>query len=61
MWEGGWGYVTGAGIFLLLALGQLGQYRQDQSDVRPLRLVVAIILGGLTVMMLVLGAWRHWL
>jgi hypothetical protein len=61
MWEGVWGYVTAAGIFLLLALSQLGQYRQDRSDVRQLRLVVAILLGGLAVTMLALGAWRHWL
>ena len=64
MWEGQWGYVTGAGIFLLLALGQLGQlgqYRQDRSDVRQLRLVVAILLGLAAAMMLAVGAWRHWL
>lgn len=34
MWDGQWGYVTGAAIFLLLALGQYGQYRHDRSDVR---------------------------
>jgi hypothetical protein len=61
MWEGQWGYVTGAGIFLLLALGQFGHYRQDRSDVRRLRLVVAVLLGLLALMMFAVGAWRHWL
>jgi hypothetical protein len=59
----GWavGYVTGAAIFLLLALGQFGQYRHDRSDVRQLRLLVAVVLGLAATMMLAVGAWRHWL
>jgi hypothetical protein len=61
MWEGQWGYLTGAGIFLLLALGQLGQWRHDRSDVRQLRLVVAVVLGLFALMMIAVGASRHWL
>ena len=61
MWEGQWGYLTGAGIFLLLALGQLGQWWLDRSDVRQLRLAVAVVLGLLALMMIAVGAWRHWL
>jgi hypothetical protein len=61
MWEGQWGYVTGAGIFLLLALSQFAQYRHDRSDVRQLRLAVAILLGLLAAVMLAVGASRHWL
>ena len=60
MWEGVWGYVTGAGVFLLLGLGQLGEWRYDRSDVRQLRLVVAVLLLLLAVMMHAVGAWRHW-
>lgn len=60
MWEGVWGYVTGAGVFLLLGLGQLGEWRHDRSDVRQLRLAVAVVLLLLAVMMLAVGAWRHW-
>jgi hypothetical protein len=61
MWDDPWGYVTGAGIFLLLALSQLGHWRHDRSDVRELRLAVAVVLGLLAVVTLAVGAWRHWL
>jgi hypothetical protein len=61
VWDGRWGYLTAAGVFLLLALGQWGQWRHDQSDVREFRIVVAVALGLAAVAMLALGAWRHWL
>lgn len=59
MWEGFWGYLTCTGIFLLLGLGQFGQWRHDQSDVRQLRFAIAVVLCLLAMVTLALGVWNH--